>query len=885
VSASLAAVTREVPRPSARTIVLPLGLATDERLVGGKARNLARLLQIGAPVPDGVVLTCGALNAVLRGSGLTVDHNDARDVVLRAALPRDVHAALRDIGETRLGQGPLAVRSSAVGEDGLDASFAGQFDSVLGVTTQEALHDAVRRCWASFWSERAVAYRRARRLAPRGMGIVIHRQVAAGVAGVLFTRHPDPNQRLDDMVIEYCGGLADRLVAGQVDPGRLEVSRASLTVSTREHPADGSDADPSRLLTPRRLEALATLALRIERALGGPQDIEWAIDHDGQLAIVQTRPITARAAPLDGGPAPRVLWSNANVRENFPDPISPLLYSIAARGYYGYFRSLGVAFGISRRRLAAMERPLRGIIGVHGARMYYNLTNIHAVLRMAPFGDGLARAFNLFVGADETAEPPARAAGWDDRRSRVRQALEITRIGAATAWQYVHLGRRLKAFERTADAFATRTSEDALTSASLADLGERLGEFLEIRFHRWKNAALCDAAAMVTYALLEWQLTRHGFSEATHTRLLTALPGVPSSRPPIELWKLSRLVRAHDELCGLFRSTAPPQDILRMVRCEPRFETFRHAFQRYLDTWGFRSSGELMLTVPSLVERPDPVIDLLRQYVLTDGESPEAARARQVSERRRETRRVLAAIARRAPVQALAVWMLVRWTQRSIAYRERARLKQALLYTRCRRVALGIGRALVLRGQLATPDQVFMLTFQEIEELASGRAMLADGVRALVELRQREHATAASLQPPDTMRLEDTVVFSARDRRDPNPDRRLREDERLLCGTSACGGHVSARAAVLADVSEAHRLRRGDVLVTKQTDPGWGPVFCLVSGLVIERGGMLSHGAILAREFGLPCVVGIQDATRRIRHGARVTVDGDQGTCEVEGAS
>jgi pyruvate,water dikinase len=135
------------------------------------------------------------------------------------------------------------------------------------------------------------------------------------------------------------------------------------------------------------------------------------------------------------------------------------------------------------------------------------------------------------------------------------------------------------------------------------------------------------------------------------------------------------------------------------------------------------------------------------------------------------------------------------------------------------------------------------------------------------------------------MRLEDTVVFSARDRRDPNPDRRLREDERLLCGTSACGGHVSAPAAVLADVSEAHRLRRGDVLVTKQTDPGWGPVFCLVSGLVIERGGMLSHGAILAREFGLPCVVGIQDATRRIRHGARVTVDGDQGTCEVEGAS
>jgi rifampicin phosphotransferase len=878
-------------------LVLPLRDACHEPSVGGKAGNLARLMALDAPVPDGVVLTRHAFDLFASADGLgdkiatlcsTLSAESDVDAIGRAAvtarawvmaapLPEAVESSLRQVADTWLAKEMCVVRSSAVGEDGEQSSFAGQFDSVLGVATLTALRDAVRACWASFWGERAIAYRIARGEHAAGMGVVIQCQVDAVAAGVLFTRPPEAGADDDRMIVEFCAGLADQLVAGAIDPARCEVSRSRMVVTRQA-------VDVEHLLSARRAVDLARLALRLEHALGGPQDIEWTIDSDGRFAIVQTRPITTRgrAAAMDRDGW--VLWSNANVNENFPDPVSPLLYSIAAQGYYHYFRNLGLAFGISQRRLAAMDRPLSGIIGVHGARLYYNLTNIHAVLRMAPMGERLAAAFNLFVGVDEMAKQPAHATGWRDGRGRIAQALEIVRIAAATTWQYLFLGRRLARFEEAADAFAGATTREAMATATLPELGVLFNRFLDIRFLRWKNAALCDAAAMVTYSLVQWLLARNGFTDSTHTRLLRALPGVPSSQPPLELWALSRMAREVEPLRQRLLNQASAEEIVACIRNDPRCANVRRAFERYLERWGFRSSRELMLTVPGFDEQPEPLIDLLRQYVTAEGLPPEVAMERQAAQRRRETRQVIWTMARRAPLQAMAAWVLIRWTQRAVAYRERARLKQALVYTRCRRIALAIGDELVRRGQLGHRDSVFMLTFPEVDELTSGRAMFPDGVAALAERRASEHTAMAALAPPDSFRLRAGLVFSARDRVDA-VERGIHAEADLLQGVSACGGHISAPAAVLGDVGDAHRLRRGDVLVTRQTDPGWAPVFCLVSGLVIERGGMLSHGAIIAREFGLPCVVGVADAIRRIPHGRRVTIDGDRGTCAIEAAS
>lgn len=911
----------------ASRLACPLAEARDPSLAGGKARNLARLIALAVPVPTGVVLTVDAFERFLDDTGLRarietrlVDADLGDPVQAQAAavsiasmidaasLPADLRDALESESGTWVRATSVAVRSSAVGEDGERASFAGQLDTVLNVDAADAaaLIRAIRTCWASYWSARALSYRSARAASLAGMAVVIQEQVDAAMSGVLFTREPDDRQRAEGrgdtaacgderdagaMLVEYCEGLGDALVSGLVDPGRLRIRRDDLTVEELQTLPRASEA-AAAALTPASLADLARIALDIERAFGTPQDIEWSVDVNGRLWILQTRPITT-TVPTDRGPrfadrdarssAATVLWSNANVNENFPEPISPLLYSIASAGYYHYFRNLGVAFGISRRRLAGMDRPLRGLIGVHDGRMYYNLTNLHAVLRMAPFGEHLGRAFNAFVGAGEIAGHPEGARRWTDPRRLAGRAAEFARIAAQTTWQYLGLGHRVRQFERNADRFAARAHPGALAVRSLDDLLGDLSAFMDIRCHRWTNASLADAAAMVSYAMLQRALARAGADPPVANRLLRALPGVPSSQPALRLWDLSRLIRSDARLATLF-ATGSPADVLRALDVQADVAPFKRQFDRYLEDWGFRSSSELMLTVASLEERPEPVIELLRQYARSGDEAPADVMARQATGRRRETSRLLRRVARRSPIRAFSVWRWLSWTQRAVAYRERVRLKQALLYTRCRRIALAIGDRLTTAGLLDAPDDVFQLAWHELDELASGRAMFPRSTRELIALRKAEHARFAARRPPDTVRLPAGAYLTDRAAAGPASGAGAQPTESgaaVLTGASACGGRVTARAAVLLDVNEAARLSRGDVLVTRQTDPGWGPVFCLISGLVIERGGMLSHGAIIAREFGLPCLVGVPDATSRIPHGGTVTVDADAGRCVV----
>ena len=824
--------------------LLPLAAAAAAPGAGGKAVNLGRLIAAGAPVPDGCVIPNGALNP--------------------AAIDQAWHAHAG---------GTVIVRSSAIGEDGAAASFAGQLDSIPGVSTREALGDAVMRVWGSQWSDRVLAYQKARGIPLSGMGIIVQRQIDARVSGVLFTVSPTSPS---SMLLEYCAGLGEALVSGQVDPGRVTISRDTFQWSEVAEP-DHDVPGARLLLDDAQLRRLGELALSIERAFGAPQDIEWTIDASGQLWIVQARPITATLKPRRETVRADQYWSNANVNENFPQPISPLLYSIARAGYYHYFRNLGVAFGVSETRLARMEPALRQIIGVHGARMYYNLSSIHHVLRAAPFGDLLAASFNQFVGAEETpeGEPPA---------GRISQAREVAVIAAKTFRQFARLTTRVEIFERTADEYAAATHPARLARKSQAELVADFRSFLDIRCRRWTNASLADTGSMVCYGLLQRLLAREfpaQDQQALHNSLLRALPHLASSEPPLRMWDLSRLICADPALESLVL-TKPASEVLDTIARDPRFAAFKQAFDDFLENWGFRCSAELMLTVPSFQEEPAPVVDLLKSYVAIGGDSPRDLLKRQEAERLAETARVMRAL-RWRPLSRLLVGTILRWTQKSIQLRERARLKQALLYTRFRRVSLALGAKLTDAGLLEAADDIFFLTSDEVELLASGGEMFPSHARETVALRRRAHAGLSEMTPPDSMQLGfgEYLDMSA-----PAAARPATDDAGgALRGVAACGGTATARAAILLDVTQSDRLRAGDILVTRQTDPGWGPIFPLISGLVIERGGMLSHGAIIAREFGIPAVVGVKRATELIPHEGRVTVDGNRGAVYVEARS
>jgi pyruvate,water dikinase len=619
------------------------------------------------------------------------------------------------------------------------------------------------------------------------------------------------------------------------------------------------------------LAELARGGLALEAAFATPQDVEWAQDAEGLLWFVQARPITTADR---GG----VLWSNANVNENYPGPISPLLYSIALTSYYHYFRNLGLAFGVSPARVAAAEQPLRHIVGVHAGRLYYHLSNIHAVLRAAPFGEQLADYFSAFTGA----EPPhGRATGrgaWFEAAGMVFRGVRLFRT----------LPRRIEQFEKLADDFAERTTAEKLARASLGELLDAFRGFLDIRFHRWTSASLADAAAMIGYGLLRHVLRRE-FPEneqsALHNTLLKGLADVVSSQPVAELWELSRIVRADPAVAAVF-AERDNEGVLAALAQQPELAGFAEALGKHLRRWGFRRSGELMLTVPSFQEQPGPLLDLLRAYAALDGPSPHERLRQQQAERATQTARVLRILRGRRlcrwlpwPTMASVVGRLLPWCQRAIALRERARMRQALLYTRCRSIVLAIGARLAARGDLDCEADLFLLTWQEIDDLLAGCAMFPHHVRDLVRLRRTAHAEMGRQRPADRFWLPAGSYL-------PPGDGTVEERcgpglAEQLTGVAACGGQAMGPAAVLTDVSECAALTPGAVLVTRQTDPGWGPVFPLIRGLILERGGMLSHGAILAREYGIPSIVGVRDAVRLIQPGQLVRVDGDRGVVHL----
>jgi pyruvate,water dikinase len=875
----------EAPRGRQAERCMPLERALDVEACGNKAVNLGRMLRAGLPVPAGFVLTAAALDDFISAADLHAvlarivsdpasgadPEARACDALMSIPLPPPLRCSLVEIARRFPADGALAVRSSAVGEDGKHASFAGLFRSILGVqASAEALEAAVKRCWASRWSAGAAAYAKAPRQRLPAIAVIVQAQVDARFAGVLFTRSPQAAHS-DEMLCEYCAGLADRLVSGEITPESVAIARKALAVRripAQSAPTGGERADPIDW------RQLARTAIEAERMFGAPQDIEWAIDHAGRAWLVQSRPITAAAASS----APPVVWSNANVCENFPGPITPLTYSIAAQGYAHYFRNLGRAFGLARRRLERMSADFKVIIGVHAGRMYYNLSAIHAVLALAPLGSRLIAWFDDFTGAGAHAKAQPQsgfvvAAG---------NAVELARILCKTTWQYAFVDRRVARFEARVDLFAARTRPQDLGAKSLIELRDALRCFLDLRCNRWTDAALADAAAMVCYGALKSAVATVCADAAQqaqmHNALLTGLSGLKSAEPIEALWALARTVRTDPKLTSLFR-TGHTDRILERLRTDPAAQEFNRMFEDYLERWGFRCSGELMLTVASFQERPEALLEIVRAHASGPDTAPEGKLAAQRASREAATERVLALAARRRllrfspwPSRAAALKVLLRATQGAIGLRERARYKQALLYSRVRRIALEIGERLQSRRLLAAAEDVFMLSIAELDDLVSGVAMFPGETAALVALRRDAHARFALQSPADVL------CAPLGDYPSTAGNQGMRSEHgAALRGSSVCAGVARGPAKILESVAETHTLAVGDILVTGQTDPGWAPAFANIAGLVLERGGMLSHGAILAREYGIPTVVGVADATKRIATGALLEVDGDRG--------
>lgn len=841
------------------------GLPVDA--LGPKAHGLVRLLGAGLPVPDGVVVTTAAWRLVERALGLDaalagLDPSAlgpaaaALAARVRAAeVPPQVRGALEE-AVAALGPGPLAVRSSALDEDLDDASAAGLFTTVLDVRGPAAVEDALRACWASLLAAPAVAYRRDRGRPACGgaMAVVVQRQVAPRAAGVLFTR-PDGGA-----LVEAVDGPGRLLVDGLRDPARYELPADLAPIRAAARPP---------LLGEPQLAALQDVVRRVEPLFGPGRgvDVEWAIDAADRLHVLQARPVTREVAP---GGAGRIRWTAANTQEALLDPVTPLTWSVLAplveEGRRGLFRLAG---------LPEVEGP--GYMRLFQGRPYFNPDYFRAFLRLIP---GLPETiFDALIFGESAGPIDLRLPRLGRRAARLLLLLLLARLLAQERFELFLrvLAVRLRWLD-PGDA-------SRLDDAALVDARRRATSLAEGALRRHVIGTAISGAA---YLLLELFLERTGARAAVGQGKLVAhlVAGAPGSALAVASGRLERLAARAAARPGLLKALSgpsPPRTLDALAALGRDGRRLSRELLGFLARFGHRCEKEAELLEPRWADDPSVLLGVLAGAVRAEGAGPVAPplaerEARLASRARSLAARVSAHLAssslleRLLPAQRLAFRALLREARRYAPWRENLKDGGLRALHLVRRLFIEMGARLHARGRLDRPDDIFFLEVDEAEAALLGR--LQDDLRPRVAGRRAERAASLAAEPPRHV-----IEVPGRP---PRPVHLTADtDVRLIEGVGVSGGKVTARARVLAGLEDAARLGAGEVVVARVVNAGWTPLFHLAGAVVAEVGGVLSHAAIVAREYGIPAVFGAAGATR-IPDGALVTVDGDLGIVTLE---
>ncbi len=868
-------------------------------IVGGKAANLGVLTRAGFPVPPGVCVTTEAyaqvaaaadVDAAIAALAATAPEDvrrlgdlaaEIRAAILAAAVPPAVADAIL-AGYASLGAGArVAVRSSATAEDLPFASFAGQQDTYLNVTGAEALLDATRRCWASLWTERAVAYRAKNGIdhARVHLAVVIQRMVDAEIAGVLFTANPVTGRR-GHAVIDASPGLGEAVVSGAVNPDRFVVDALNgeilerrlgdkrLVIRARpdggtEHVERASGADAACVSDPQ-IRAIAALGRRVESHYGAPQDTEWAIDSSGTLWLTQARPITTLyplpELPPRAGEDLRVFFC-FSLAQGLERPLTPMglavfrLLSAAASGMLGF----------------PVARPTAGASRYtdSGGRIFADVTG---VLRSRVGRAIFPRVLDVMEARSAVLlralmEDPRLALVAGSKLGLARRALGIAarfRVPVTVARALASPAAARRQAERYGESLAARLSvpETATAEARLAFVERVILEECVPLLPSLMPAAIAGFAMLLFAGKILGD-------EATPDELQTVLRGLPhnvTTEMDLELWALAAQIRGdRDAVRTLLDSSAG--DLAERFREGSLPPVAQCGVADFLARWGHRAVAEIDVGMPRWTDDPRHILGVLAGYLRIEASdaAPDAVFARGRAEAERMVDELVARARRKGRARARLVRFALDRARGLAGLRELPKYDLIVAFGAVRRELARIGVELASTGRLESADDVFFVDLDEARAGLGGRDL-----RALVRERRETYDRELRRRHIPRVLLSDGTEPEAALAPAAAPDG-------SLAGTPASAGSVSGVARVILDPVGA-RLEPGEILVAPSTDPGWTPLLLMAGGLVMEMGGANSHGAVVAREYGIPAVVGVRDATARIATGQRITVDGGAGS-------
>ena len=821
---------------------------TDLPRVGGKAYNCARLRQVGLPVPDGFAIMTDAMDLSIP----SVDLNEALDRFPDPTL--------------------FAVRSSAADEDSAGHSFAGIHETRLNVT-RDGVAEAIRTCLASVQSPRALAYRRTLGLTTDHVltGVLVQAMIQPVVSGVAFTLNPVTGAS-NEMVINASWGLGEALVSGRVEPDEFRVRKTdsallSTRIGSKRHRVVSENGVSSlvetneqehetRTLTNEQLQELAALLGRIEQEYGSPQDVEWCYD-GAQFWIVQTRAVTTTPQL----PIPDIQWTRANAREVLPDLTSPQVLPMICE-------ILGHGVRLFYTDAVAPETELGPVAKGFYGYPYFNLSHFLHINRL--IGMSPASLYRQMGHEGEIRKEDETPTG-----RTLRETLRVQPAIMRILWNVLNTEKIMHKLFILVEEFVSRlTSRDpgALSDAEVWNVirtgTATLPEFIwtvfpvmaGLSYYRDMVQSICEEVGFPSERLLDTQL-------AVGERSVSAQQG-------LELMALANQARG-EELAREYFLTA--SDAFENYREALRDTNFLRKFEAFLQTYGHRGNFESDWSLPRYNEDPTSLLSVIRVHVHTPNSiTPEEIRTRQDHE---ATEAWLEFEGKLTWWQRYIVVPRVRWALKRAKqlrlWRERNRFEQARVFSELRRWHLVLAERFAERGWIEKPADYFFLELKEVG-VVTADVTEAARLKPIIAGRKGDYDTWRHLEMPLLMRESELTALMRR-ATSTMPVSSVTQ----LRGLNISSGLVEGEVVVITGPNDFARMKQGAILVAPATNPAWTPLFTLAVGIIVEIGGTLSHSSIIAREYGLPALANVKDATKLLKDGDRVRLDTVNETVEI----
>lgn len=886
-----------------------------DTMLGGKAYNLAKLSLDGFPVPQWYVLTTDAVSRVLEEAGLaeyansrvgklTSDSNQKEiesvavsiqdkigNIELLPSIQKEIESKL---SENMMNESYVAVRSSIVGEDAEGASFAGQMDSYLFQKGKKEIFQSIVKVISSAFNQRALSYRLQKGLDITNIqaAVIIQEMIEGDVSGVMFTAHPITGSR-KHVLISGTYGCGEGVVSGLCSADEYTIPIAGNKVESVINEKDTAlvfDAKTksgtkeiavdlqrrnSPCLDKSQIVGLRDIGLRIAESYRFPQDIEWTIKGNA-IYILQARPVTQLPEPQHPDDN-LVVWDNSNIQESYCGVTTPLTFSFASRAYSTVYEQSSRLMGLKESEIQRERKLLDNLLGLIYGRVYYNINNWYRGLLRLPSFNTNKTDMERMMGLEDPVdlvEPPSYSL-----REKLFKLPQMFRFLIKLLVAFTRMDKMVEDFREMFEVEYKKTDRSKLHTLAYSELIESSRQLDDNLLRRWTTPIVNDFYVMMMNGKVHRWLSKTGIenAEALQNNLMSGEEGIESTEPTKMLLRMCQKIRERDSLKRLVESNENSV-LLQLIKAND--SDFHDDCQDYIERYGDRVMGELKLESVTLRQDPSFLFAVLKNYLGKPELTIETLHENELKLRQDAEGQVFAALERRHGQRSLSKFKKDLQKLRSaVRNRENMRLARTRMFGLYRDIYQEIGNQLHFYGLLNEPRDIYYLTVEELYAYNDGRSVQTN-LKALVDARREEFDGYRSKELPHHFWTWGAVYHhNAYEYPFAEKAQAIDVNSDTLKGTGCYPGIVEKPIRLIFSPDDELDLD-GRILCTIRTDPGWAPLFPTAGGIIVERGSTLSHSAVVARELGIPAIIGVPGLTKILLDNELVRMDGASGLIE-----